>query len=147
MPLKVFLLATLVSFVGILSGTYGQQANQAYSDPEEIWLRDSQAPARAANRAALTARERAAICRLGRGYVEFACQLDSSGRIQTITKTRLADAANSLPPTAIACIRESVRRHVLFSVPFVDRPNSRRSYRQIKLALRLSAFCPDNKYK
>ncbi|HEX8326485.1 MAG TPA: hypothetical protein VF629_03005 [Hymenobacter sp.] len=133
-----------MSFAGSLSGAYGQQT---YSDPEEIRLRDSQALGRAAHRAALTARERAAICRLSRGYVEFACQLDSGGRIQAITTTRLAEAANSLPPAALARIRESVCRHVRFSVPSVDRPDSRCPYRQIRLALRLSAFCPDNKYK
>lgn len=147
MHLKGFLFSTLLGFAGGVSGAYGQEkANRPYSDPEEIWLRDPRAMARAANQA-LTSRERNDFCRLGRGYMEFACRVDSSGRIQSITRTALHNAAQSLPAAALSRVRESIRQHVLFSVPKAYRPDKMSSYRRMTLALPLKAFCNDNKHK
>jgi hypothetical protein len=121
--------------------TYGQtRANTPYSDPDEIRLADPLALGKA-GRKAFSASERLALCQRGTGFIELACQVDSSGRIQAITGVRLHQAAQSLSPALLNRWKASVRQYVIFHVPTVDKGPKMSRYRRPSVVISLRAFC------
>ena len=96
--------------------------------------------AQAANHA-LTATERAVLCRQGRGFIEFRFQVDGTGRIQSITGVQLYQAAQAVPAPMLAKMKERIRQDVIFHVPDVDKPPSSSRWRRPSYTIPLAVFC------
>ena len=138
---KAILFTTLLGIGGGLPGAHGQaKANHVYSDPDEMRLLVPTAVAQAANHA-LTATERAALCRRGRGFIEFRFQVDGTGRIQTITGVKLSQAAQGVPAPMLAKMKERIRQDVVYHVPDVDKPPTSSRWRRPSYTIPLAVFC------
>uniref|UniRef100_UPI003CF88341 hypothetical protein n=1 Tax=Hymenobacter sp. B1770 TaxID=1718788 RepID=UPI003CF88341 len=138
---KPFVFVILFGFAAGVPGAYGQATvNQAYSDPDEMRLLDRTSVTRAAHQA-LSSSERAVLCRKGRGFISFSCQVDGTGRIEAITAVQLYQAAKEVPAPMLAKLQERVRRDVLFHVPAVDRPPNMGKWRRPGVVIPLAVFC------
>ena len=141
MHAKAILLATLFGFGWSLSGAYVQaKADRVYSDPDEMRLLVPTAVAQAANHA-LTTTERAVLCRQGRGFIEFWCEVDGNGRIQSITGVLLYQAARAVPAPMLAKMKERIRQDVIFHVPDVNKLPTSNHWRRPSYTLPLAVFC------
>ncbi|HEX8330797.1 MAG TPA: hypothetical protein VF629_24915 [Hymenobacter sp.] len=133
-----------VIFCGLAAGwprAYGQATdNRAYSDPDEMRPLVRTSVTRAAHQA-LSSSEQAVLCRKGRGFISFRCQVDGSGRIEAITAVQLYQAAKQVPAPMLAKLQERVRRDVLFHVPAVDRPPNMGKWRRSSVIIPLAVFC------
>lgn len=87
---------------------YGQTTvNRVYSDPDEMRLLGQTSITQTANHA-LSSTERAMLCRKGRGFISFRCQVDGTGRIESITAVQLYQAARMVPVSLLAKLKERV---------------------------------------
>ena len=131
-------------FFGFFAGlpcAHGQtKANRAYSDPDEMRLLVPTGVAQAAKRA-LTSPERAVLCRKGRGFIEFRFQVNGNGRIEAITGVRLYQAAQAVPTSLLAKMKERIRQDVVFHVPDVDKPAAMSRWRRPSYTIPLVIFC------
>jgi hypothetical protein len=140
MPLSAVLLI-FCCLLGSWQRTYGQTTNNTpYSDPDEVRLASPLALVEAGHEAFSTS-ERLALCQRGRGFIKLACQVDSKGRIQAITSATLHQAAQSLSPALLNRWKKSVRQHVVFHVPAVDKSPTMSRYRRPSIIMPLRAFC------
>jgi len=138
---KSFLFVLFCGSAASLPSAYGQtKDNQVYSDPDEMRLLVRTVVAQAANHA-LTATERAALCRQGRGFIEFRLQVDGRGRIQSITGVQLHQAARKIPAPMLAKMKERIRQDVVFHVPDVDKPSPSSRWRRPSYTIPLVVFC------
>ncbi|HEX8658107.1 MAG TPA: hypothetical protein VF690_11250 [Hymenobacter sp.] len=48
------------------------------------------------------------LCRKGRGFISFRCQVDGTGRIESITAVQLYQAARMVPVSLLAKLKERV---------------------------------------
>lgn len=142
MHLKAILCATLCAFAGGISHAPGQaKASVAFSDPDEIWLLVPTAAIQAAHHA-LTATERASLCHRGRGFIQFACQVNGNGHIAAIANVQLFQAAQTVPASIVTKLKSSIRREVVFYVPAVTRPPKMARWHRPSIVLPLALFCP-----
>ena len=136
-----FLFVIFLGLAAGLSNAYGQaNANQAYSDPDEMRLLVRTSVTQAAHQA-LSSTEQAALCRKGRGFISFGCQVDGTGRIEAITAVKLYQAAREVPAPMLAKLQKRVCRDVLFHVPTVDRPPNMGKWRRPSVVIPLAVFC------
>ena len=141
MLLKSLLFVALFAFAVGLPSAYGQTtANRVYSDPDEMRLLEPTSVTQAANQA-FSSTERAALCRKGRGFITFRCQVNGTGRIESITAVQLDQAASTVPAPMLAKLKERVRRDVLFHVPAVDKPPKMAKWRKPSVTIPLAVFC------
>lgn len=139
--LRKSFLFVFLGFAAGLTSAYGQtEANQVFSDPDEMRLLVRTSVTDAANQT-LSSTERAMLCRKGRGFISFGCQVDGSGRIEAITAVKLYQAARQVPAPILAKLQKRVCRDVLFHVPAVDRPPSMGKWRRPSVVIPLALFC------
>lgn len=135
------LLVILISFFSGLQCTYGQaHRDKVYSDPDEVRLDAHQTLAKAIHKA-FSRDELAQLCAKGKGYISFACQVDTSGRIEQITSVKCYDAALKLPVAALRKLKESIRQNVVFHVPSVTKNPRMARFRRPSVVIPLRAFC------
>ena len=138
---KSFLFVLFCGSAAGLPRAYGQtKGNQVYSDPDEMRLLVPTVVAQAATHA-LTATERAVLCRKGRGFIEFRFQVDGRGRIQSITGGQLHQAAREIPALMLAKMKERIRQDIVFHVPNVDKPSTSSRWRRPSYTIPLAVFC------
>ncbi len=71
----------------------------------------------------------------------FECRIDTAGRIEAITNTKLYQAAQSLPTSLLNKMKESVHQNVVFYVPKAYKTPKMSPLRQASFTIPLRSYC------
>ncbi|WP_022821647.1 hypothetical protein [Hymenobacter norwichensis] len=135
------MLAFLLFMLGGLQCTYGQAtADKVFSEPDEIRFANPQEVTKAAKNV-FSASEQLALCQRGQGFIMFECRIDTAGRIEAITNTKLYQAAQSLPTSLLNKMKESVHQNVVFYVPKAYKTPKMSPLRQASFTIPLRSYC------